>query len=108
MKYAKIESNKVAQVQPSPEDGFVEIPDNVVCGMIKETDGTFVNPPIPQEQLDAQRIGEIDARLKEIDVESVRPLRAINAGTDTQFDRDKLADLDAEAETLRTERAGLV
>ena len=56
----------------------------------------------------AQRIGEIGARLKEIDVESVRPLRAISAGTDTQFDRDKLADLDAEAEALRTERAGLV
>jgi len=27
---------------------------------------------------------------------------------DTQSDRDKLAALDAEAETLRTERAGLV
>ena len=107
MKYAKIESNKVIQVQPSPEEGFVEVSDNVVCGMIKGSDGTFVNPPIPQEQLDSQRIGEIGERLKEIDVESVRPLRAINAGTDTQFDRDKLADLDAEAETLRTERARL-
>ncbi len=57
---------------------------------------------------DSKRVEEIDARLKEIDAESVRPLRAINSGTDTQFDRDKLAALDSEADSLRTERVSLV
>ena len=67
MKYAKIESNKVVQVQPYPEDGFVEIPDSIVCGMIKETDGTFVNPPIPQKQLDAQKVAEAKTYLSSTD-----------------------------------------
>ena len=60
-----------------------------------------------QEQLNQQRIGEIKAELQRLDLESVRPLRAINAGTDTAEDRDKLAGLDAQAEALRQELAGL-
>jgi len=75
-------------------------------------DGEWYHEPEPeseptQEELDAQRIGEIDARLKAIDLESLRPLRAIANGTETQADRDKLAGLDAEAEQLRAERATL-
>ena len=53
------------------------------------------------------RISEIKSELQHLDLESVRPLRAINAGTDTAEDRDKLAELDAEAEVLRQELAGL-
>lgn len=49
------------------------------------------------------RIEEIRARLTQIDVDSVRPLRAVAAGTATDFDRDKLAALDVEADALRTE-----
>jgi hypothetical protein len=33
MKYAKIENNIVIQIQPNEEEGFVEVPDNVFCGM---------------------------------------------------------------------------
>ena len=68
--------------------------------------GTGDNPdygsPTP-EQLNQQRISEIKAELQRLDLESVRPLRAINAGTDTEEDRDKLVELDAEAEKLRLE-----
>ena len=53
------------------------------------------------------RISEIKAELQRLDLVSVRPLRAINAGTDTQQDRDKLTELDAEAETLRQELADI-
>lgn len=60
-----------------------------------------------QEQLDQQRIAEIDARLKQIDAESVRPLRASLNGTATQYDTDRLAGLDSEAQGLRDERKGL-
>lgn len=59
-------------------------------------------------ELANERVAEIDARLKEIDIESVRPLRAISNGNQTQFDIDKLAALDTEAATLRAERLTLV
>lgn len=42
-------------------------------------------------------------RLLEIDILSVRPLRAQLAGTATQNDTDKLLELEAEAESLRKE-----
>jgi hypothetical protein len=57
--------------------------------------------------LAAKRRAEILARLAEIDAASVRPLRAIAEGNATDFDRQKLAALDSEAATLRTELAGL-
>jgi hypothetical protein len=46
---------------------------------------------------------EILTRLTEIDAASVRPLRAIAQGDAVQADRDRLAELDAEAADLRTE-----
>lgn len=53
------------------------------------------------------RIGEINARLLEIDTLSIRPLRAIQSGTATSFDTNKLATLDTEAAALRTEKKSL-
>jgi hypothetical protein len=50
-----------------------------------------------------QRMMDIKARLSAIDAESVRPLRAKLSGTDTEQDRARLAALDDEAETLRSE-----
>jgi hypothetical protein len=50
---------------------------------------------------------EILARLEEIDLASTRPLRAVADNTATDFGRQKLAELEAEAAALRTELAGL-
>ena len=69
---------------------------------------TIANPPPTDEEVKRMRIAEVDAELARLDAEAIRPLRAINAGTDMQYDRDKLADLDLQASTLRTEREGLV
>ena len=58
------------------------------------------------EQLNAindTKKSEIGVRLSVIDLESLRPLRAIINGTQTIFDTNKLMALDAEAETLRAE-----
>lgn len=63
---------------------------------------------ITPEQRKQMRISEIDAELTRLDTEAIRPLRAIQAGTQTAFDVTKLADLDLQASTLRTERASLV
>ncbi len=53
------------------------------------------------------RLREIDGRLSEIDSSSIRSMRAKSRGVDGQADRGALDALDAEAATLRAERAGL-
>ncbi|PLA73506.1 hypothetical protein CYQ88_10815 [Hydrogenovibrio sp. SC-1] len=50
---------------------------------------------------------QINERLKAIDLESLRPLRAVANQTATAFDNNKLAALNNEAETLRAELATL-
>lgn len=64
-----------------------------------------------QSKIDAenkeQKKAEYLARLNEIDAESARPLRAINAGTATEFDRQKLANLESEAAEIRIKLAEL-
>ena len=44
---------------------------------------------------------EIQSRLNQIDVESIRPIRAIQKGVDTQADIDRIVELEIEAEALR-------
>jgi hypothetical protein len=66
----------------------------------------YLVDPTPEEAA-AQRREEIQGRLAKIDIASIRPLRAISDGTATEYDRQKLADLEAEAAELRTELAGL-
>ena len=41
MKYAKIENNIVIQTQPNEEEGFIEVSDDVFCGM-ELVDGEFI------------------------------------------------------------------
>lgn len=60
-----------------------------------------------EEDVKQLRVNEIKSRLNEIDLESVRPLRAKVHGTATPDDDAKLAALEQEAEALRSELAGL-
>lgn len=62
---------------------------------------------LKSQKTPAERITEIDGRLRAIDLESLRPLRALANDTSEQADLDRLAALDAEAEQLRAERATL-
>ena len=48
MAWVKIDKNIVIQKQPYKEDGFEEVSDNVVCGQIKQKDGSFINPTPPE------------------------------------------------------------
>jgi hypothetical protein len=54
-----------------------------------------------------QRKQQITARLAEIDTLSIRPLRAVTAGTASDFDKNKLFKLDEESAQLRSELAGI-
>jgi hypothetical protein len=78
---------------------------NMQGKILAEVNGELVlKTPLPTA---AMRRAEILARLAEIDAASVRPLRAIAQGDTVQADHDRLAALDAEAASLRTELAGL-
>ena len=45
MAYIKLnDDNVIIQKQPNFESGFIEAPDNVICGMIKQSDGSFKKP----------------------------------------------------------------
>ena len=49
----------------------------------------------------AQETERLLKDLDEIDKQSIRPLRAIADNTATQFDKDKLTELDTNAQTIR-------
>lgn len=68
----------------------------------------YVPPQTPtQAEIDAQRKNEIMQRLKQIDMDSIRPLRAIATGNAGQYDHDKLSALDEARAALVEELAGL-
>lgn len=70
-------------------------------------DGSIIFTPPNSEQIEQekreQRREQIKAELSALDLQAVRPLRAIAAGTATDADHAKLADLEAQAEKLRAE-----
>lgn len=75
---------------------------------VEDGEGNLIDitavPYIPsQEELALVRAEEIKAELAEIDSLAVRPLRAIVAGTATDEDRARLAELEARADALRAE-----
>jgi 2-keto-3-deoxy-galactonokinase len=104
MAYVKIEKNVVVQKQPNEAEGFEEAPDSVVCGMVREEDGTFSAPPVDPAPA---RLAEIDAELHAIDAASARPIRALLVDPGSQSDKNKLLDLEARVADLRAERARL-
>lgn len=81
-----------------------EIQSAIDAGMVIEPFKTDVE--LEQEAKQA-RAAVISERLNEIDLISVRPLRAKIAGAATQFDTDKLVALDSEAVILRAELKAL-
>jgi hypothetical protein len=62
-------------------------------------------PVMPDYTPDRRSI--IMGELAQIDRDSIRPLRAIADNTATDFDREKLSQLDARAAELRAELQGL-
>ena len=65
--------------------------------------------PAPQPFYDPAiaRLAEIERELAELDMKTIRPLRAKLADTATQEDTDVLNDLETQAQTLRNERKDL-
>lgn len=63
------------------------------------------NIPTPADPLPNPRITEIKTRLDQIDIESIRALRAKSVGKGKAQDDTKLSALDTEADNLRAELA---
>ena len=74
---------------------------------IKETETALEAWGYTEEEKQAQakevRKAELIAELAQIDLESIRPTRAIQNGTATEFDTQKLAELEERAEQIRQE-----
>lgn len=60
-------------------------------------------PEKPEEEIKRERREELLAQLDQLDLKCIRALRAIQAGTGTQADTDKLAELEQQAEEVRAE-----
>ena len=50
MTFVKVRDKIVIYKSPhNDEEGLIEVPDNIYCGMIQNDDGSFSNPPISNE-----------------------------------------------------------
>lgn len=54
MRYALIENNEVIQIDCNPREGFVEVSDDVVCGMLMVAEGLFEDPTPSAQRLATQ------------------------------------------------------
>lgn len=95
MRYVKIENGVVVQKQPYPGDGFIEVSDDVVCGMTY--DGREFSVPVPpvrvprvvsmrQAQLALLQAGLLPQI--ETAVAAAGPAAVIEWNTATEVDRD--------------------
>ena len=85
--YVNGQATKIEDVGPLPQGWTDEEPEYV---------------PTVEERIQAQ-LARIDASLKILDELSMRPLRAVSIN-DSEFDKNKLVSLEAEAAALREER----
>ena len=114
MIYAVIENNTVVNIIVADEQlpGTMPAQAWTKIGDKLTENGELPPEPQPEPLSEAEmkelRIAAIKLRLREIGLESIRPLRAKAAGTATAEDEAKYAALEAEAESLRAELAGLV
>lgn len=119
MRYARIEDGCVAEFYTTeaaintvfhPSLVWVPCEDmSVQAGYIyNDTTKTFSPKPVDPAVEKALRAAAIRAELEDIDLRSVRPLRAKVAGTATVEDERILGELEARAAVLRAELATLV
>lgn len=84
-------------------DTYVAVKDGALIGEDFIADAKAEQDKLHIIAVKQRRALEIKSRLAAIDLEAVRPLRAIATQTSAQRDVDKLATLDAEAAALRAE-----
>ena len=73
---------------------------------VTDDDGNLVDI-VEGELTNEQQVQVLKRQLNELDLQAVRPLRAIAAGTATDEDKSRLAEIEGQAEALRAEIANL-
>ena len=68
----------------------------------------YVEPELAPEQIKAVKAAKIDRQLIELEQKQIRPLTAIAMGAATDFDHEKLAELETEKAVLRQKRKALI
>ncbi|CDK99464.1 protein of unknown function [Magnetospirillum gryphiswaldense MSR-1 v2] len=88
---------------------------DLACGSVSQLPLTPEDRVIRRQAQDelaamarAEQLAAIDIRLAVLDRQAIRPLRALATGTPSAEDTATLAALEAEAQTLRDERGGLL
>lgn len=71
---------------------------------VTDDDGNLVDI-VEGELTNEQQVQVLKRQLNELDLKAVRPLRAIAAGTATDEDKSRLAEIEGQAEALRAEIA---
>lgn len=100
----QIKTDENGRIIQTADIGEIPGASEIDLSMYKYIDGNLIlDTEKVQAQQNAVRAEEIRARLMQIDSESIRPLRAVTAGTATEFDAKKLASLESEAAKLREE-----
>ena len=97
-----IDCEQPKRVLPDNSEIAVKIRATPYWNPVENEEGMLVDIiPIDPPVTDEERISQLKSKLDEIDRLAIRPLRAIAAGTDTEEDREILADLEQQAAELR-------
>lgn len=116
MAFCRVINGRVAEVwqaielpplHPDAAAQYVECAPDVEMGWSEDGAGGFIPYAPTQAELNAARTAEIMARLSEIDLLSVRALRAKSIGRGQAQDDSTLTALEDEADALRLELSGL-
>ena len=92
-----VPDNSVLASKIMSMDGFVPITNEY---------GELIDVKSPEPTTE-EKIAELKQQLSALDLQAVRPLRAIAAGTATDEDKSRLTEIELQAETLRAEIANL-
>lgn len=90
MVFVKIEDGIVVQTQPYTEEGFIEAPDNVVCGYVYD-DGEFTAPEPDAQSVILRQIRTLESSI------TIRRTRESILGIDNGW----MASVEAQIEELR-------
>lgn len=94
-------ANTREEIENAPCMAFDEIVETEVNYTLYE--GEYLTPQEVQEKQVASQKADLIAELDAIDLKCIRSIRAIQAGTGTQADTEKLADLEEQAAQIRAQ-----
>lgn len=99
--YALIDDKGVViQTQPNKQDGFIEVDDDVVCGMIRTLNG-FIIPEKTEEELKEIQKQNILNQILDLEQQQSRPLRELMIDSTNQFAKSKIESIDTQIAELR-------